>query len=422
MSTSMTPSSTTHALTNAARPEEVGFSSVRLQRLTTAVRADVDKELLPGAVILIARHGKIAYQEAIGFQDRESKLAMKSDAIFRIASLTKPITSVAVMMLVEEGRIQLEDPVSAYLPELNDLRVGIEKIAANGNRELTFEPARREPTIQDLLRHTSGFTYGHFGQSLVKQTYLDIKLQDENQPQSEFITKLAKLPLATHPGTTWDYGVSVDVLGRIVEVVSGMPLDQCVAERITTPLGMVSTGYFVASDKLSRLAEPQVNPATGERQPMRNVSKRPNFLNAGGGMVSTVIDYARFIQMLLNGGELDGVRLLSPRTIAYMASDHLPPGVRYNQFYATNVDWTMIAPTPDRGYGFGLGFAVRKERGVHPLPGSPGEFYWVGATGTAFWIDPQEKLIAVWMSQIPWSQSGHYRSLLRNMVYQALIY
>lgn len=409
-------------LPSAAKPEDVGFSSERLKRLTAAVRADVDKGLLPGAVILIARNGKVAYHEAIGFQDREQRLPMKADAIFRIASLTKPITAVAIMMLVEEGRIQIEDAVSVYLPELKNLQVGVERASASGaGRELALEPARRQPTVQDLLRHTSGFTYGQFGKSLVKQTYLDIKIQDENQPQAEFITKLAKLPLATQPGSTWDYGVSMDVLGRIVEVVSGMPLDQFFAERIAKPLGMRATGYYVAGANLGRLAEPQVVAATGQRTPMRNVTKRPNFLNAGGGMVSTAADYARFTQMLLNGGELDGVRLLSPRTVAYMASDHLPPGVKYDPFYATDADWTMIAPTPERGYGFGLGVAVRKDKGVNPLPGSPGEFYWVGATGTAFWIDPQEKLIAVWMSQIPWSQSGHYRSLLRNMVYQALI-
>jgi len=421
MSLCLTISASANALSNAAKPGDVGFSSERLQRLTNAVQTDVDEGLIPGAVTLIARHGKVAYFEAVGFQDRENQLPMMPDAIFRIASLTKPITSVAVMMLVEEGQVQLEDPVSAYLPELRKLQVGVEKVAANGSSELTYEPARREPTLQDLLRHTSGFTYGHYGKSLVRQAYLNSRLQDENQPQAEFIAKLAKLPLASHPGTTWDYGVSVDVLGRIVEVVSGLALDQFVAERITKPLGMFSTGYAVAGKDLARLAEPQMDRATGQRPQMRNVSRRPSFLNAGGGMVSTVLDYARFSQMLLNGGALEGERLLSPRTVAFMATDHLPADVKYDSYYATHVDWNMVTPTPERGYGFGLGFAVRKARGLHPAPGSKGEFYWIGATGTAFWIDPREQLIAVWMSQIPWSQSGHYRSLLRNMVYQALV-
>jgi CubicO group peptidase (beta-lactamase class C family) len=408
-------------LTVAAEPEEVGFSSERLQRLTRRIQSDIEQKLLPGAVVLAARHGKIAYHEALGFRDREQQLPMASDTIFRIASLTKPITSVALMTLVEEGHVQIQDPVSIYLPELTNLKVGVETQVSGGGSKLTYESSRREPTVQDLLRHTSGFTYGHFGSSLVKQAYLDIRLQDENQKQGEFISKLAQLPLAAQPGTTWNYGVSVDVLGRIVEVVAGMPLDRFVAQRITEPLRMSSSGYCVPAGQLSRLAEPQADPATGVRPPMRNVSRRPNFLNAGGGMVSTALDYARFIQMLLNGGALDAARVLSPRTVAYMASDHLLPGTTPDPYYANDPDWTMITPSVDRGYGFGLGFAVRRQRGVHPLPGSPGDFYWVGATGTAFWIDPEERLIAVWMSQIPWSQSGHYRSLLRNMVYQALI-
>lgn len=422
MATCVAFSALADGLPKASLPEEVGFSSERLKRLTNVVRADVDKGAIPGAVILVARNGKVAYHEAIGFQDREKQTAMKADAIFRIASLTKPITSTSIMMLVEEGKIQLEDPISVYLPELKNLKVGVEDTnETTGVAYLSLEPARRETTVQDLLRHTSGFTYGQFGKSLVKQTYQDAKMLDDTQTPAEFITKLSKVPLATQPGSTWDYGISVDVLGRIVEVVSGVPLDQFVAERITKPLGMSATGFVVAGEDLGRLAEPQEDKATGKRPPMRNVTKRPNFLNAGGGMVSTTSDYARFTQMLLNGGELDGVRLMSPRTVSYMASNHLPPGVKYDPFYATNADWKMIAPTPELAQGFGLGFAVRTERGRNPLPGSPGEFYWVGATGTAFWIDPQEKLVAVWMSQIPWSQSGHYRSLLRNMVYQALI-
>ncbi len=416
------PAAFAGGLPMADTPEEIGFSAARLQRLTSAISQDVDKRLLPGAVILIARNGKLAYHEAIGFRDREAQAAMRTDTIFRIASLTKPITSVALMMLVEEGAIQLSDPVSAYLPELKNLRVGIERhVASAATRELVTERAHRDPIVQDLLRHTSGFTYGQFGASLVKQAYVDVALMDENQTPAEFITKLATLPLSTQPGSTWDYGVSVDVLGRIVEVVSGMPIDRFFAERIAAPLGMASSGFVVGQDDLPRLAEPQTLPATGQRPPVRDVTRRPNFLNAGGGMVSTASDYARFCQMLLNGGALDGVRLLSPRTVRTMASNHLPPDVKYDAFYASNADWTMIAPTPERGYGFGLGFAVRKSRGVNPLPGSPGEFCWVGASGTAFWIDPREQVVAVWMSQIPWAESGHYRSLMRNMVYQALV-
>jgi CubicO group peptidase (beta-lactamase class C family) len=421
MPTDLSVTTPAYRLAEVASPETLGFSSARLARLDAVLRSDVQNARLPGAVVLIARQGQVAYHRAIGFQNREARQPMMQDSIFRIASLTKPVTSVALMMLVEEGRVQLEDPISVYLPELTHLKVGFEADAANGTRALRYQPANRDPRVHDLLRHTSGFTYGHFGRTLIKQAYLDVRLQDENQAPHEFISKLAQLPLASQPGSTWDYGVSVDVLGRIIEVVSGQALDQFVAERITGPLGMTSTGYHVAAENLPRLAEPQIDPATGKPYPMRKVTQRPRFLNAGGGMVSTASDYFRFAQMLLNGGEFDGIRLLSPHTIAHMTADHLPPDIRHAPFYVHDRDWTMLAPTPQRGYGFGLGFAVRKAQGLHPLPGSPGEFYWVGATGPAFWVDPRERLIAIWMTQLPWSQTGHYRSLMRNMVYQALI-
>jgi CubicO group peptidase (beta-lactamase class C family) len=405
-------------LPKAGNPEEVGFSSERLKRLTEVIRAEVDKGAIPGAVMLVARNGKITHYEALGFMDREEKVAMKPESIFRIASLSKPITSVAIMMLVEEGKILLESPVSLYLPEMKDLKVGIEKADAAGQPSLSSEPVRREMTVQDLLRHTSGLTYGIFGKSLVKQTYIDAKIFDPGDNLAAFVSKLSQLPLAYHPGTTWDYSVSTDVLSRIVEVVSNMEFDKFVATRITKPLGMLDTGFYVASENHARIAEPQVDASTGKRTPMRDVTKRPVFLSGGGGMVSTAMDYARFCQMLLNGGELDGVRILAPKTIAYMASDHLPPSIVFdpvavNQFGA-------ISPMAERGQGFGLGFAVRTVAGRNALPGSPGEFYWVGATGPAFWIDPSEKLVAVWMVQTPIAQTRYYRGIFRNLVYQAM--
>jgi CubicO group peptidase (beta-lactamase class C family) len=233
-------------LPQASQPEEVGFSSQRLRRLTDAFQAEVDKGAIPGAVVLIARKGKVAYFEAIGFQNRENKEPMQTDAIFRIASMSKPITSVAVMMLVEEGRIQLPDSASRYLPEFKGIQVGVEKLnTTTGNSELVGEPPRQEMTIQDLLRHTSGLTYGIFGKSLVKQAYNDAKLFDFNRTLAEFVSKIAKLPLAYHPGTTWEYSHSTDVLGRIVEVVSGITLDQFVADRIAKPLSLSDTGFYV---------------------------------------------------------------------------------------------------------------------------------------------------------------------------------
>jgi len=320
-------------LPKANQPEAVGFSSDRLKRLTAVIQADIDKGAIPGAVMLIARKGKVAYFEALGFQDREKQAAMKTDAIFRLASMTKPFTSVAIMILVEEGKIQLDDPVSAYLPEFKNVQVGLEKVnSSTGQPELSLEPTRSQMTIQDLLRHTSGITYGTFGKSLVKQMYNDANVFDRTQTLQEFVSKLSKLPLAYQPGTTWDYGMSTDVLGRVVEVVSGASFDQFIAERITKPLGLTDTGFYVTEDKVGRIAEPQVDAGTGKRPAVPDVTKRPNFLSGGGGMVSTATDYARFCQMLANGGELDGVRILSPSTIALMTSDHLPPGVAFDPY------------------------------------------------------------------------------------------
>jgi CubicO group peptidase (beta-lactamase class C family) len=415
-------SSLAQGLPKANKPEDVGFSSERLKRVTDAFRSEVDKGAIPGAVVLIARNGKIAYLEAFGFQNRESKKAMTTDAIFRIASMSKPITSVAVMMLVEEGKIQLLDPVSRYLPEFKGVQVGVERLnTTTGNSELIGEPPRQEMTVQDLLRHTSGLTYGIFGKSLVKQAYNEANLFDRNQTLAEFVSKIAKLPLAYHPGTTWEYSHSTDVLGRIVEVVSGVTLDQFVADRIAKPLGLFDTGFYVPAEKLDRLAETQIDPTTGKRWPTFDVTNRPNWLAGGSGMVSTASDYVRFAQMLLNGGQLDQVRLLSPRTVSFMTSDHLWPGVAFSPVTLNLFEPLGIAPTPKVGQGFGLGFVVRMQEGRNPMPGSPGEYFWAGIWGTAFWVDPKEKLITVMMMQAAPLQARYYRSLIRNLTSQALI-
>jgi CubicO group peptidase (beta-lactamase class C family) len=405
-------------LPEARQPEALGFSAEGLKRLGSAFQADIDKGAIPGAVVLIARNGKVAYFEALGFQDREKRIPMKTDAIFRIASMTKPITSVALMMLVEEGKIQIDDPLTVYLPEFKDhLKVGVERTAPEtGNPQLTFEPPRRAPTIQDLLRHTSGFTYEVFGDTLVKQAYKAANIRDPNQTLAEFVSNLSRLPLAYQPGTTWEYSVSTDVLGRVIEVVSGVPFDQFVSDRILKPLGMNSTGFFVPEAQMGRLAEPQVDPTTGTRPVLLDVTHQPKRPSGGGGLVSTAADYVRFGQMLLNGGELDGVRILSPHTVALMTTDHLPPGTPIG----LGGQFGSLMPDLEHGQGFGLGFAVRVTQGHNPYPGSIGEFYWVGATGTTFWVDPREKLIAIMMVQVPLTQTRHYRSLIRNLVYQAL--
>jgi CubicO group peptidase (beta-lactamase class C family) len=384
-----------------AKPEAVGLSSERLNRLSTNLEAAVKKGRFPGVVALIARRGKIAYFESFGMQDIEKKIPMKKDSIFRIYSMTKPIVSVAAMTLWEEGRFFLSDPVAKYLPEFKDMKIGVE-----GTYFKTV-PAQKPIRIHDLLRHTSGITYGVFGNSAVKRMYRDVKIWDFDHTLKEMCEKLGKLPLLFEPGTKWDYGMSTDVVGRLIEVLTGKTLDVALEERIFQPLGMNNSGFYVKKDKLNRVAEP----FKGEKQPpLLDVTKPPKFLSGGGGGVSTTGDYARFAQMLLNGGQLQGKRLLSRKTVAYMASDHIGP-------IATQPDlWYLPGP----GYGFGLGFGVRLENGRAAQPGSVGEFYWGGYAGTKFWIDPEEDLITVLMIQNPLA-SGYIGNLFRTMVYQAIV-
>jgi len=415
-----TASVTGQDLPKLARPEDAGFSSDRLARITRFFQDTVNKGAIPGAVLLVARGGKLVYLQDVGYQDREKGVPMKAEAIFRIASMSKPITSVAVMMLAEEGKIDLLAPVSDYLPEFKDVKVGVEKIdSTTGKSALSLEPAQRPITVQDLLRHTSGLVYGPFGTSLVHQAYNSTNLFDNNQTLAEFVTKLSKLPLAHQPSSVWEYGMSVDVLGRIVEVVSGLPFDRFLRERITNPLGMPDTAFYLTSKQAPRMAEPQADPTTGKRPAMASVEnltkEKQKWFSGGGGLLSTASDYARFCQMLLNGGEFNRVRLLSPRTIAIMTSDQLPPGIQRSGFQD-------LAPTLEMGQSFGLGFAVRTEAGRNPLSGSAGEYFWAGAYGTYFWIDPQEKLFTVMMVQMPFAQAGYYRRALRELVYGALIH
>ena len=399
------------------------IDSERAARIAAAFDADIAAGALPGAVVLIARHRKVAYLEAFGLRDHAKKLPMTTDAIFRIASMTKPMVSCAVMMLVEEGRIRLINPVATYLPEMKDVKVGIETVDAAGKPSLKLEAPRREMTVQDLLRHTSGITYGQFGDSLVKQAYRAADMMSPQQTTAEFIAKLSKLPLQNQPGEVWEYSMSTDVLGRLVEVVSGQTLDAFIAARITGPLGMTDTGFHVPSSEAHRVAEALIDPATGERPPMaRDLTVKPNFLSGGGGMVSTALDYLRFAQMLANGGRIvvgenEGKRLLAAKTVALMSSDHLPPGVGFAA--STRAQFEESAPLPEFGQGFGLGFCVRKEAGRNPVHGSAGEFYWSGVHGTYFWIDPSESLIGIVMICAP-NVRRHYRALMRQLTYQAL--
>ena len=403
-------------LPRAANPESVGFSSQRLQRVTDTFNADVRDGQIAGAVVLIMRDGKVAYLEKFGYRDRVARTPMQTDSIFRVASMTKPVTIVAALMLAEEGRLQLMDPASRYLPQLRQLQVGVERTDANGERSLVLEPAKREITVQDLMRHTSGMTYGPFGDSLVQRAYRAANTMDPQQTNAEMLDKLARLPLAYQPGSTFEYGMSTDVVGRIVEVVSGMDLSRFVAQRIARPLGMNRTAFLLEPEQVPDLALPQ--PSPGAVVPAYDAAHPPKWFSGGGGLLSTAEDYARFCQMLLNGGELDGIRLLSRKSVELMTSNHLPPGIGYGPFA---YELGLTAPLPQYGQGYGLGVGVREEAGHSPVPGSVGDFFWGGATGPYFWVDPQQKLVAVMMLQESDSQKRiRYRSVLRNLVYQAL--
>jgi CubicO group peptidase (beta-lactamase class C family) len=405
----------------AATPKEVGLSKERLDRISTWIKSDVDIGTVPGAVVMVLRKGKIAYYEAFGYRDREKNIPMTRDSIFRIASMTKPFTALAIMMLAEEGKIQLLVPVSRYIPEFKDLKVGVEKKdSATGKTELVVEAASREMTVQDLLRHTSGLTYGSgpFGKSLVKDRYSELKLYVAPPTNAEFVTKLSQLPLQFQPGTTWEYSMSFDVLARIVEVTSGVSFDTFIAERIVKPLKLADTGFWVeGADRQARIAEPQIIPATGQRPPVLNVTKEPIWKAGGSGLVSTAHDYARFCLMFLNGGALDGVRLVSRKTVEEMTSNSVPPG--YKSGYPVQMQIAWPTPSLETGQGYGLGFGINCEPGLSPLPGSKGDFYWPGIFGTYFWVDPKEQLIGIVMTQAP-AQVMPYQYRIRQYVYQAI--
>lgn len=395
-----------------ARPEELGLSAERLERVGKWLQAEVDGRKIPGAVLLVARQGKLAYLESFGRRDPGAAAPMAHDSIFRIYSMTKPITSVAAMMLVEAGRLSLDDPVARYIPEFAAVQVGVEQPGAPGaSPTLALVAPQRQITVHDLLRHTSGLTYGFFGNSLVKKAYLAARVDpDADDSLSTFARQLAGLPLHYQPGSTWDYGMSTDVLGRVIEVVGGMPLSQFLKTRILDPLGMKDSSFYLSEPaRQARLAEPLPDDRViGINVQMSNPRLVRRAESAGGGMLSTAHDYARFLLMLRNGGELEGRRILGPRTIEFMTADHLGAGVTRTPLYL-----------PGPGYGYGLGFAVRTAAGEASAPGAPGEYYWGGAGGTYFWVDPRNDLVVVFMMQSP-RQRVAYRGILRSMIYAAI--
>ena len=386
------------------------FSERGLAAIGRYVQNDIDKGNIPGAVLLVVKDGKPVFQKTWGERDPQTKAAMTDDSIFRIYSMSKPITTVAAMMLVEEGRLALEEPLSKYISSFKDVRVGVER-KEDGKPVLDLVAPRRPISIQDLMRHTSGITYGFFGEGAVKKAYVDAHVFQGDFDNAEFAERIAKLPLAYQPGSTWDYSHSTDILGRVIEVIEGKPLMAVLKERLFDPLGMNDTSFYVTDKtKQTRIAEPLAKDRTiGNDATFNDPRVEAKWQSGGGGLVSTAADYARFAMMLRNGGTLDGKRYLGPRTIATMTSNHIgaAAGVTPGPYYL-----------PGAGFGFGLGFAVRTEAGVAPQEGNIGEYNWSGAGGTTFWIDPKDDLFVIFMMQSP-SQRTRYRTMLHNVIYGA---
>lgn len=383
------------------------FTPSGLERIRQQLRTDVAQGRIPGAVLLITRGNGTLLEEAFGQQDIAAARPMRRDSIFRIASMTKPLVSVAAMQLVEQGKIQLNDPVSAYLPELQGLKVAVERRDAGG--QVTTELVDARPiTIQDLFRHTSGLTYHFLGQmNPVRRAYADQDIAGLYGPDAgEMLRRLKTIPLMYQPGSTFEYSVSTDILGHVVERVTGKSLDVALDEMVLRPLGMRDTVFQVTGQRLARLANARPGDPDTETMNWLDLTKPPKRFSGGAGAASTARDYGRFMRMLLNEGELDGVRLLSPQTIRYMMSDHLGP-VR-GPIYL-----------PGAGHGFGLGFAVRTDQGMAATIGNRGEAWWGGITGTRFWVDPANDLGVVLMIQAP-NQRNYYQSVMRNLVYGAM--
>ena len=397
---------TAYSLTMGS-PAELGFAPERMKLLVDVLQDEINRQRLPGCVALVARHGKLALFESLGFQRADTQTPMATDSIFRIYSMTKPIVSVALMMLYEQGKVLLGDPVAKYLPEFAHQSV-LETVDGVD----TLQPANRPATVQDLLRHTAGLSYEFLGSDTVHKQYAQARMGLRDRSNAQYITALASLPLVAVPGTVWEYSRATDVVGRLVEVISGQTLGEYLQEKLFKPLGMTCTAFSVPSELHSKIAEPFAKDPDGAPQ-MRvfDIHQKVALESGGGGLASTAMDYARFMQFMLNGGELDGVRLLGPRTVDFMTADHLGT-IPVNSGGSAN----LLSP----GYGFGLGFAVRTALGLASVPGSVGMYYWGGLAGTTFFIDPKEDFFATLMIQAP-NQREYYRHLFRDLVYAALV-
>jgi len=396
-------------------PPGAKFSQEKLARIDDFFRNEIAQGKIPGAIVLIEQHGKPVYSRFFGVRDVATQEPMTPDTIFRIFSMTKPITSVTAMMLIDEGKLALSDPVSKYIPSFADVKVGVEKKTENGDLKLELVPLQRPITILDLMRHTSGITYGFYGDSLVRKTYANANIFDGNIDNAEFAERIARLPLQEQPGTLWDYGHSTDILGRVIEVVSGKSLYQFEKERLLGPLGMVNTGFYITDpakrDLIARPVLQDDNFRVGYTVYSPDVVRKRE---AGtGGMVSTAADFSQFVRMILNKGSLDGKQYLSPAAFKEMTTDQIGPksGVERDYFYF-----------PGDGFGFGLGFGVRTDPGnaKPPPPGSLGELKWDGAGGSYFVIDPKQDMFFLLMELTPTERQRIQREL-KKLVYEALL-
>ncbi|MGQ0526045.1 MAG: serine hydrolase domain-containing protein [Betaproteobacteria bacterium] len=389
-----------------SEPRTLGFLPERLKRIESAFNAEIAAGTLPGAVLAIARNGKLGYFESFGHLDPAARTPMPRDAIFSIASMTKPLVTVGALMLCEEGRMMVNEPVAKYLPQIGRMQLAAQ---CDGMASLA---SARAMTIEDLMRHTAGVSYGRGNTPLHARYPVSSDSAATQWTGPEFLEHLATLPLHYPPGAAWEYSLGFDVLGLAIEAVAGMPLARYLDERIFSPLGMVDTSFAVPPDKVARYARalPE-DPVTREPQKLRDGTTPHKFDCGGGCAVSSAGDYLRFAQMLLDGGEWNGVRILGRKTVEYMTSDHIAPGI----------DVTRLNEWPNlHGYGFGLGVAVRRGAGLGGMPSSAGEFHWAGSTGTYFWVDPAERLAVVFMAHAPGTIRYYHRQLLHALVLQAL--
>jgi CubicO group peptidase (beta-lactamase class C family) len=394
-----------------AKPEEVGMSSERLALVGRAINREVEAGQLAGGVLAVSRRGKIVYFEAFGYRDKAAGTPMTTDAIFSIASMTKPMVAVAALQLYDQGKLLMDEPLSKYFPKFADMKVAV----LDASKESIIEkvPAARKITIQDLFRHTSGLSYGNSGTTVVHKMYpVSSGTASQTRSGGEFLDRLSSLPLVYQPGTVWEYGFGLDVLGLVIESISEQPLGQYMQDNVWMPIGMSDTSFVVPADQASRYAHPLPNdPVTGQPQAVPMRLQKPKFECGGGCAASTAGDYLRFATMLVNKGQIGSTRILGRKTVEYMLSNQLGPDVKSQLRNGGSIH---------ADYGFGLGLAVRVTSGIASTTGSVGDFSWPGAFGTYWWGDPREELAVVWMTQTPGSARGKYQRMIRAMVNEAI--